>query len=455
MPDAANAKIAVRFDKEISLGAGDTFHTFRTFVAVHQGDYFRALVDYRRFMMKQGFQMATAPDSAFGAIWCAWGYGRSVQPKQVYDSLPTVKRLGFKWVTLDDGWQNNVGDWALDPKKFPHGDADMKALVDRIHQEGFKAQLWWSPLSAVPSSELLRDHPDYELLNRDGSTRKVSWWNSYYLCPADRSVVEYHKALVRKILVDWGFDGLKLDGQDMNGVPACYNPAHHHAQPEDSVESLPDFFRAIYDTAQAVKPGALVEFCPCGTGYSFFTMPHFNMSVASDPEGSFQVRSKAKTLKALMGDNVPFFGDHVELSDGGNDFASTVGVGGVVGTQFVIPSLATKRSRSDLTPEREKNFAKWLAIYHDKMLSRGQYLGQLYDIGFDAPETHVIRKDKTMYYAFFAKQWKGSVELRGLEDRNYRVVDYVTGKSLGTVSGHNAHLPIEFTGNQLLEAQPQ
>jgi alpha-galactosidase len=455
MPDASDAKISVRFDKDISFSAGDTFHTFRTFVAVHQGDYFRALVDYRRFMMKQGFQMATAPDSAFGAIWCAWGYGRSVQPKQVYDSLPTVKRLGFKWVTLDDGWQNNVGDWALDPRKFPHGDADMKALVDRIHQEGFKAQLWWSPLSAVPASELLKDHPDYELLNRDGSTRKVSWWNSYYLCPADRGVVEYHKALVRKILVDWGFDGLKLDGQDMNGVPSCYNPAHHHAQPEDSVESLPDFFRAIYDTAQSVKPGALVEFCPCGTGYSFFTMPHFNMSVASDPEGSFQVRSKAKTLKALMGDNVPFFGDHVELSDGGNDFASTVGVGGVVGTQFVIPALATKRSKSDLTPEREKDFEKWLRIYHEKMLSRGQYQGQLYDIGFDAPETHAIRKDKTMYYAFFAKRWKGSVELRGLEDRNYTVVDYVTGKNLGTVSGHNAHLPIDFTGNLLLEAQPQ
>ena len=455
MPDPAHATIALRFNKEVALSPGESFHTFRSFVAVHQGDYFRALTDYRRFMMKQGFQMASAPTDGFGAIWCAWGYGRSVQPKQVYDTLPTAKRLGFKWVTLDDGWQNNVGDWALDPKKFPHGDADMKALVDRIHQEGFKAQLWWSPLSAVPNSELLRDHPDYELLNRDGSVRKVSWWNSYYLCPADRAVVEYHKALVRKILVDWGFDGLKLDGQHMNGVPACYNPAHHHAHPEDSVEALPDFFHAIYETAQSVKPGALVEFCPCGTGYSFFTMPDFNMSVASDPESSFQVRSKAKTLKALMGDNVPFFGDHVELSDGGNDFASTLGVGGVVGTQFVLPSEVQKKSRSVLTPEREKDFEKWLRIYREKMLSRGEYLGQLYDIGFDVPETHVIRKDQTMYYAFFAKQWKGTVELRGLEDRNYSVVDYVTGKSLGTVAGHSAHLPVEFDGNLLVEVRPQ
>ena len=455
MPDADHASLAVVFRHESSLDPGESFHTFRTFAAVHQGDYFRTLTDYRRFMIKQGFKMASAPDSAFGAIWCAWGYGRSVQPQQVYDTLPTVKRLGFSWVTLDDGWQNNVGDWVLDAKKFPHGDADMKALVDRIHQEGFRAQLWWSPLSAVPDSELLKNHPDYVLLNQDGSKQDVSWWNSYYLCPADHRVVEYHKALVRKILLDWGFDGLKLDGQHMNGAPACYNPAHHHARPEESVEAMPDFFREIYDTAQAVKPGALVEFCPCGTAYSFFTMPHFNMSVASDPRGSFQVRSKAKTLKALMGDDVPFFGDHVELSDGGNDFASTVGVGGVVGTQFVIPSLMEKRSRSDLTPAREKDFESWLRIYREKMLSRGQYLGQLYDIGFDVPETHVIRKDQTMYYAFFAKHWKGPVQLRGLQDRNYTVLDYVNGTSLGTLSGPNAQLPVEFEKHLLLEVRPQ
>jgi alpha-galactosidase len=455
MPDADHASIAVVFRHETSLEPGESLHTFRTFAAVHQGDYFRTLTDYRRFMIKQGFKMASAPDSAFGAIWCAWGYGRSVQPQQVYDTLPTVKRLGFSWVTLDDGWQNNVGDWVLDPKKFPHGDADMKALVDRIHQEGFRAQLWWSPLSAVPDSELLKNHPDYVLLNQDGSKREVSWWNSHYLCPADHRVVEYHKALVRKILLDWGFDGLKLDGQHMNGAPACYNPAHHHARPEESVEAMPDFFREIYDTAQAVKPGALVEFCPCGTAFSFFTMPHFNMSVASDPRGSFQVRSKAKTLKALMGDNVPFFGDHVELSDGANDFASTVGVGGVVGTQFVIPALMEKRSRSDLTPAREKDFETWLRIYREKMLSRGQYLGQLYDIGFDVPETHVIRKDQTLYYAFFAKHWKGPVQLRGLQDRNYTVLDYVNGTSLGTLSGHNAQLPVEFDKHLLLEVRPQ
>jgi alpha-galactosidase len=156
-----------------------------------------------------------------------------------------------------------------------------------------------------------------------------------------------------------------------------------------------------------------------------------------------------------MGDSIPYFGDYVELSDGADDFASTVGVGGVVGTQFVLPALVKKRSKFDLTPAHEKEFEKWLRIYREKMLSRGQYIGQLYDIGFDLPETHVIRKDQTLYYAFFAKHWQGPVELRGLDGRKYNVVDYVSGANLGTVSGRDARLAVAFDKHLLLEVRPQ
>jgi len=99
--------------------------------------------------------------------------------------------------------------------------------------------------------------------------------------------------------------------------------------------------------------------------------------------------------------------------------------------------------------------AKWVSIYKDKMLSRGEYLGDLYDIGFDHPEAHAIRKDREMYYAFFARHWSGSLELRGLEDRNYHVVDYVSGKDFGIVHGPEAGISASFDQHLLLEAQPQ
>lgn len=89
------------------------------------------------------------------------------------------------------------------------------------------------------------------------------------------------------------------------------------------------------------------------------------------------------------------------------------------------------------------------------MLSRGECLGTLYDIGFDRPETHAIRKDGKLYYAFYARQWKGKISMRGLADRVYRVTDYVDGKDLGTVHGPAASLDVEFEKNLLLEARPE
>ncbi len=455
MPRSDQATVAVHYKKDQALKPGESLKTLRTFVAVHQGDYFRTLAEYRRFMIRQGIQFNPAPPDAFAPIWCAWGYGRNFTPDQLYNTFPIVKKLGFRWVTLDDGWQTAEGDWFLRPQKFPKGDQDMKTMVDKIHAEGFKAQLWWAPLAVHPGTELITRHPEQLLLNADGSKQKITYWDSWYLCPADPEVVEYHKKLVVKIIQDWGFDGLKLDGQFMNGAPPCYNPAHRHPYPEASVEAMPLFFKALYDAARNLKPDALVEFCPCGTAYSFFTMPYMNMAVASDPGSSWQIRLKGKTLKALAGDETAYFGDHVDMSDGGDDFASSVGIGAVIGTNFTWPVGATKNKKLALSPQKVEYWDRWIKIYQEKMLSQGEYLGTLYDIGFDKPETHAIRKEGRIYYAFYSPEWKGAVELRGLESRRFRVTDYENKRDLGTVEGPTATLNIEFKKHLLLEALPE
>jgi len=456
MASASEATVAVRANGRWTLGPGQSFDTLRTFVAVHRGDHFGALADYRGLMEKQGLVMSKAPASAFEPIWCAWGYGREFTVDQVIGTLPLAKRLGFRWATLDDGWQVAEGDWTPVPKKFPRGDADMKALVGRIHEAGFKAQLWWAPLAADPGSATHRDHPDWLLLGPDGATRKVTWWESFYLCPAHPPVREDAAAFVRKALGVWGFDGLKIDGQHLNGAPPCSNPAHAHASPEDAVAGMPGFFQAIWDAARAEKPAAVVEICPCGTAYSFFMLPYLNMTVGSDPASSWQVRLKGKTLKALHGDRVAYFGDHVELSDGGEDFASTVGVGGVIGTNFAWPGAPGKKDpKLLLSPRRERLWKQWTDVYQAKRLPDGEYLGSLYDIGFDRPETHAVRKGDRLYYAFYAKRFRGPVPLRGLEARSYRVRDYVAGRDLGRVSGPTASLAVGFERYLLVEAAPE
>jgi len=165
------------------------------------------------------------------------------------------------------------------------------------------------------------------------------------------------------------------------------------------------------------------------------------------------------------------YGDHVELSamtrtghdwrEHGDDFASTIGAGGVVGTKFVWPDPGPKFKNVLLTQEKEAHWKKWIGIYNQKMLSKGNFL-DLYVYGYDVPGAYAIEKEGKMYYAFFAPSdhpsWKGEVELRGLKPGTYRVSKYGDGKDLGTIQATADQAPklsAEFKEHLLLEVSPQ
>lgn len=464
MEKNTSASIGVQYAERSSTVKPEAdFFTLTTFVSVHTGDYFSTLENYRKIMITRGIKFDNFPSGAYESIWCAWGYERDYNVAEVVGTIDKAKSLGFKWVGLDDGWQTAEGDWYVNTDKYPRGDADMKAFVDEVHAKGMKAVLWWAPMAVDPGTDLIKQHSDYLLINKAQEYQNISWWDAYYLCPAYKGTIEYTKKLVTKMVKEWGFDGFKLDGQHLNSAPPCYNPKHNHPNPETAYEETPLLFKTIYDTARSINPGFVVELCPCGTAYNFFEMPYFDQPVGSDPTSSYQVRSKAKTLKALMGRSVPYFADHVELSDNGDDFASAVGVGAVIGTKFTWPN-----GKEKLTSEREQFMKKWSTIYDETMLPRGNYRGDLYDIGFDKPETHVIEKDGKTYYAFYAEvkvrndeedapieyiPFDGKVELRGLEPKKYSLKDYVNNKDYGTIEGPVDSKSVEFDRYLLLVAE--
>jgi alpha-galactosidase len=446
--------LAIAGTLERTLEPGEGFDTSETFIAIHTGDYFATLDAYRRIMAERGVSSPRAPASAYEGIWCAWGYERQCTPQLIEETLPKVKELGLRWAVIDDGWQSNVGDWKPHPAKFPRGASDMQQLVRAIRAQQLKPRLWFAPLATAPGSDLLHDHTNMLLLDCDGAPQNISWWNSFYLCPAYAETVAYTEALVRRFIGEWGFAGLKIDGQHLNAVAPCYNPAHRHARPEESVEKLQDFLHAMYTSALQIDPLAVMELCPCGTSYSFFNFASMNQAPASDPESSWQVRHKGKTLKALMGPSAAFAGDHVELSDGGDDFASTVGIGAIVSTKFTWPQDPKPKDSFLLTPQKESLWRKWIALYNERLLPTGRYRGELYDIGFDKPETHVVEKSGRLYYALYARAWSGPVSLRGLAAGRYRVRDYFNGRDLGELTAPDGSLPLVFERFLLLEAIP-
>ena len=457
---AGGASIAIESPQPSTLEPGQTLVTERTLLAVHTGDHFAPLQQYRRFMQDEGITGPQAPESAFAPVWCAWGYERDFNVEQIVATLPKARELGFEWAVLDDGWQTNEGDWRLDPRKFPRGDEDMRAFVKQIRAHGMRPRLWLAPLAADPGSDVLHEHADMLLLDENGAFQTVTWWNALTQCPAYQPTIDFYVALVKKIIGEWGFEGLKLDGQHLNAVAPCYNPAHKHAHPTDSVEGLAKFWQAIYDAAHEANPEAVVELCPCGTAFAFHNLPATDQYPSSDPLSSWQVRSKGKSVKALMGDRSSYAGDHVELSDGRDDFASSVGVGAVISSKFTWPK-DTEHPTAPLppggfvlNPEKEALWRKWVDLYKRHMLPKGEYLGALYDIGFDKPEAHAISKDGAMYYSFYAVDWNGSVQLRGLGEGRYRVRDLFNETDVGEVDAGSNTLKVAFKRFVLLQATP-
>jgi alpha-galactosidase len=458
---------------QVTLKPNESYFTPRSFVAVYAGDFYEPLRLWSSVLQKEGWNIPKPSSEAYNISWCGWGYEFNVTPAKMEGTIPKLKELGIKWATLDDRWFDTYGDWNARTDTFP-GDS-IKKMTDDFHKQGLLVQLWWLPLGVEDGqgkweshryivAKVAQEHPDWFILTKDKKHGRMTR-DLAALCPAVPEVQAYYKQLTEKFIRDWGYDGSKLD--NIYSVPMCYNPAHHHKSPQDSVNAVADVYKTIYQTTRALKPNSVTQSCPCGTPPSLAWLPYMDQAVTADPVGAVQVRRRIKMYKALLGPDSAVYGDHVELStmdrvgnnwrEHGEDFASTIGTGGVVGTKFVWPDQGPRFKQVNLTQHKDEVWKKWIALYNDKMLSKGNFL-DLYIYGYDTPEAYAIEKDGKMYYAFFAPQrdssWTGEVELRGLSPGSYHVTDYAEGKDFGKVeaaAGKPTKLPVNFKDHLLLE----
>ena len=311
----------------------------------------------------------------------------------------------------------------------------------------------------IAGPELQKEHPEWLIRDENGEIVYYEQSNKdiAYLCPNLEEVQNYHRNLVQKFVGNWGFDGFKVDQQLINAVGSCYADEHHHDSPETSFESLSNIYKIVRDETLKLRPDAIIEVCPCGVFPSFYKMPYYNQSVSSDFNSRWQIRHRGKVLKALMGSKSAFHSDHVERFYEESNFPSMIGVGGIPGSMFVSrPEDNAEFLRIKypcyLSPDREKHFKKWLGIFRKNKLSSGEYLN-LYDIAYDKPETHVVKKDGLLHYAFFAPEWNGEIRFRGLEDKVYKIYDYVNNKEIGEIAG-SEKLNVRFKEYLLVTAIP-
>jgi len=465
--------VSIELNPDRTLQPGEVYSTPVSFLSVFHGDYYEPLRMYSDALGAQGWKIPKPNSADYEANWCGWGYELKFTPEQLISTIPKLQELGLKWTTLDAGWFNIRGDWL---PRAGLGVEGVKKIVDAFHTAGLHITLWWIPIVVEDGqgidmldnrpyklADVVKEHPDWLMLDKHGKHARMTAGLAG-LCPAVPEVQEYYRELTKRFISDWGFDGHKLDFSFT--VPPCYNPKHHHKSPYDSTQAMGEIYKVIFQTTRALKPESVTQSCPCGTPPNMAWLPFLDQAVTADPVGSGQVRQRIKMYKALLGPSAAVYGDHVELTriagansnneqDIGRDFASTVGVGGVLGTKFTWPDYGPKLKNVYLTKAKEAHWKKWIEIYNQKKLSQGDFR-DLYIYGYDVPEAYAVQKDGKMYYAFFAPsatpEWHGAIELRGLTPGKYRVTDYENGRDLETIDAENPKLTIRFHEHLLLEA---
>jgi len=169
--------------------------------------------------------------------------------------------LGIERFVLDDGWfgkrdndTTSLGDWDIDPRKYPDG---LKPLVDHVYGLGMQFGIWFEPEMVNPVSELYKAHPDWALTIEG---RPILESRTQLVLDLTRPEVSDY--LFRKI------DAV-LSNHAVSSIKWDMNRDLTHAAGRDGKAKTAAQTRAVYalmDRVRAAHPNVEIESCASGGG---------------------------------------------------------------------------------------------------------------------------------------------------------------------------------------------
>lgn len=181
-------------------------------------------------------------------------------PDELAEIARAAAALGVERFVLDDGWfegrdhdRAGLGDWRVDPRKYPEG---LGPLADLVRSLGMEFGLWVEPEMVSPESALYREHPDW-CLHVPRAERPTQ--RHQLVLDLGRAEVAEHlfrtlDGLVRGI----GLDYLKWDhNRDLFPATSAGRPA---------VRAQTLAFYDLLDRLRAAHPQLEIESCASGGG---------------------------------------------------------------------------------------------------------------------------------------------------------------------------------------------
>jgi alpha-galactosidase len=175
-------------------------------------------------------------------------------------------RIGVELFVMDDGWfgQRNddhagLGDWHVNPQKFPNGLQPLISYVNNLHM---RFGLWFEPEMVNPNSDLYRKHPDWVLNFPDRPRSEAR--NQLVLNMARDDVKEYIFGALDRMLSENNIEYIKWDMNRHLSEPG-WPEAPVAEQKEVWVKYVHNVYE-IMDRLRSRHPKLTIEACSGGGG---------------------------------------------------------------------------------------------------------------------------------------------------------------------------------------------
>lgn len=373
--------------------------------------------------------------------------------KKLINLAKDAKKLGVELFVLDDGWfsarntdKSGLGDYWVNPKKFPHG---LKTFSDKLKELGLDFGLWFEPEMVNPDSDLYRNHPEYAVIH---PTRKP-------VMGRNQLVLDLTRAEVRDYIIE--NVGALLDGAGISYVKWDMN--RHMAEGFSALlsnqgEFYHRYIIGLYEVLTKIfrpRPHILLETCSSGGNRFDLGMLCYSPQIWCSDDTDPVERLKIQTgLSYLYPPST--MGAHVSQSPHQQTLRKTP-----LSTRFNVACfgcLGYELDLKNLSPEEKKDIAGQIAFYkqHRKLFQFGTF-SRIKSLKDNKVVWQSLSEDReTAITGFFqvlstAAESEDKLVVKGLKDGRYLVRNRPQRLYIERFGGLMKHiLPIELNPDGMI-----
>jgi alpha-galactosidase len=329
------------------------------------------LNDFVRYHL--GIRLAEIPYKP-GFVYNTWNpFRKDINEQLIMELADAAAASGIREFIIDDGWQNNRGDWEIDRKKFPNG---LKPVFDHIKSKGMKPGLWLTLGTVSRDSKIYQQHPEWVIRYKDGSPISVhgETRENFTTCMTT-GWKDYIRKVILGLVNEHGLEYVKLDLAVVTGAykfdhskSGCYAQNHPH---RDREESLLMIYRETWDLFDQLHREAPDLFIDC-TFETMGTLQSIDYDMCkhaegnwlsnfeeAPPQGSWRIRQMAWWRTPVIPATALVIGNQTM-----DDPAWELSFQSLAGTLPIM--LGDPRKIADIDRDRMKEWSLWLDQLQDR-----------------------------------------------------------------------------------------